>query len=402
MSARIVGIGCVTPPGLIGQGRMAELSRRYNATTPQQRALIDRVYRGTKIDQRASVLGALDDSSDAATTDKHGLQSPPTASRSANLVADENIALALDEMAGMLRFYPEPEGSLDDAGPSTADRMAAYEALSLPLAAEACRQAIRDAGVLPEQVTQLVSVSCTGFSAPGLEVRLIETLGLNPGTGRTNIGFMGCHGAVNGLRVAGALAATQGDPDARVLMVCTELCTLHFQYGQDPQLAVANALFGDGAAAVVLAQDTHAMGDQDIRLLDTHSTVLPGTAEHMSWRIRDRGFVMALSSEVPRLIEEHAQGVVEPWLARHGLTAADVGGWAIHPGGPKVIGAVESALGLAVSAGDASRAVLAERGNMSSPTVFFIAQRLRLAEVPRPWVLLAFGPGLVIEAALLQ
>jgi len=397
----IQGIGCVTPPGLIEQSRMAELSRRYNAATPQQCALIDRVYRGTRIDQRASVLAAVEEGScDGGLFNGQGtgaLNGPSLGG-----------ATAVDAMAGLIDFYPEPTGHLDDAGPTTADRMVAFEALSLPLAAQACRAALGDAGVSASQITQVVSVCCTGFAAPGLELRLIDELGLSPSVGRTSVGFMGCHGAVNGLRVARALAAAETDPDARVLLVCTELCTLHFQYGSDPQLAVANALFGDGAAAVVLANrsvDAAAASpaaDPHPVVRDTHSTVLPDSARHMSWRIRDRGFVMSLSAEVPGLIERYARGFVEPWLAGLGLRIGDVGGWAIHPGGPKVIASVQSALGLPDAAGDASRAVLAERGNMSSPTVLFIADRLRRAGVPRPWVVLAFGPGLVVEAALLE
>lgn len=403
------GMGCVTPPGLIEQARMAELSRRYNAATPQQRALIDRIYRGTKIDQRASVLA------DWAASDGVGAELKAQGTAAVN-GPRPGTALEVDALAGLIGFYPEPTDASDDAGPSTADRMAAYEALSLPLAAAACRAALDDAAASAKQVTQIVSVCCTGFAAPGLEVRLIHELGLARTVGRTSVGFMGCHGAVNGLRVARALAAAESDPAARVLLVCTELCTLHFQYGQDPQLAVANALFGDGAAAVVLANqpepqnkpdnhhdaDAASGGDSPIIVRDTASVVLPDTGGEMSWRIGDRGFVMTLSAEVPKQIERHARGFVEPWLAGHGLTIDQVGGWAIHPGGPRVIGAVGSALGLPEGAGDASRAVLADRGNMSSPTVLFIADRLRQENRPRPWVVLAFGPGLVVEAALLQ
>lgn len=398
MAVTLAGIGCVTPPGRIRQDRMAELSRRYNAATPVERALIDRIYRGTRVDQRATVLGER-----AAMTKGTHRMARPAALNGRSSTSPCSAVVELDDTAtfeALIDFYPDPGHAL--GVPNTAERMRVYEKLVLPLAADACRAALSEARIDPAQITQIVTVSCTGFAAPGLDVRLIQTLGLAPTVGRTAVGFMGCHGAINGLRVAGALAAA--DRQANVLLVCAELCTLHFQYGHDPSLAVANALFGDGAGAIVLQGDKAASNipaDDSLKLLGCGSVVLPDTAEHMSWRIGDTGFAMTLSPEVPAQIERHARPFAAGWLAQYGLTIDTVGGWVIHPGGPKVITAVERGLGLPDRAGDVSRAILAEHGNMSSSTVLFIAERMRAIGTPPPWVMLAFGPGLVVEAALL-
>ena len=319
----------------------------------------------------------------------------------------------------MLAFYPPANGDAD-RGPTLAERLKRYPEEALPLARRACQNALDDAGLAPADVAQLVTVSCTGFSAPGIDIALIDTLGLPPTVGRTLVGFMGCHGAMNGLRVAHGVAHTHPIPPAiplnrdgrtphpgtHVLLCCVELCTLHFQYGWDPEKVVANAIFADGAAAVVARLANHDEAADDAnphgRVAAHGSCLLPDSRGDMTWLIRDHGFEMTLSARVPALIEQHLEPWFTPWLASQGLTARDVGGWAIHPGGPRVISAVERALDLPVGAGDVSRAVLAECGNMSSPTVLFIVERLRAAAVPRPWVALAFGPGLTAEAVLIR
>ncbi len=283
------------------------------------------------------------------------------------------------------------------SGPTTRSRMEHYEAAVLPLAAEASAKALGAAGVAAGGVTHLVTVSCTGFAAPGFDLALFAALGLDPGVQRTHVGFMGCHGALNGLRVARAFAG--GDRSARVLLCAAELCSLHFRYGWDSDLAVSNALFGDGAAAVVGRSEP--LDESDAwRLVASGSTLMPETGDAMSWRIGDNGFEMTLSARVSGLIAENLRPWLEGWLAARGLELADVASWAIHPGGPRILDAVESALGLPRSATADSRDVLASCGNMSSPTVLFILDRLRTRRAALPCVSLAFGPGLVIEAAL--
>ncbi|MEM1107240.1 MAG: type III polyketide synthase [Planctomycetota bacterium] len=382
MSLALLGLGTAQPAHAIDQQTMAASAEPCSCATDKQRKLLPALYRRTRVDRRHSVI-----------------------------VNATNGEAKLPLTERMLAFYP-PASDEADRGPALSERMRRYPEEALPLAAEACRNALEDADITPDQISQLVVVSCTGFSAPGVDIGLIDTLGLPATVGRTVVGFMGCHGAMNGLRVARALADSLTNPDEHVLMCCVELCTLHFQYGWDPQKVVANALFADGAAAIVgrpLNDLPPGLSDSSTPLLAklpgvaAHgSRLLPDSRDLMTWIIRDHGFEMTLSPKVPDLIREHLRGWLEPWLAEQGLDISQVQGWAIHPGGPRVISSVEQALDLFAGAGDPSRQVLRDYGNMSSPTVLFILDQLRQANTLRPWVALAFGPGLTIEATLIR
>jgi predicted naringenin-chalcone synthase len=279
------------------------------------------------------------------------------------------------------------------AEPTTADRMREYERAAAGLAAPACRDALGGAGVAPREVTHVVVASCTGFFAPGLDQCLVHALGLDPGVKRTLVGFMGCHAAINALRVAGAVVSA--DPAAIVLVCCAELCGLHFAYGQEPQRWVANALFADGAAAAVVAARA-APGSRAI--LADASIIVPETADLMTWRIGDHGFEMTLSPRVPDVLAQNVPRWVDGVLAGVGLSRREVGGWALHPGGPRVVAALARALGLDEASAAPSLGVLRRHGNMSSPSVLFILEDLRRAGVAGPLVALAFGPGLAGEA----
>lgn len=289
--------------------------------------------------------------------------------------------------------------AVDDPGcvPTTGERMAAFDRAAPPLAIASARAALIDAGLPASAVTHVVTVSCTGAAAPGIEFALIDALGLSRGVARTHIGFMGCYAALSGLRVANAFCAAE--PDAVVLVCCVELCSLHFHYGDAPDQLVANALFADGAATII-GSATKRPGAWT--LTASGSTVIPATADAMSWTIRDHGFAMSLSARVPDVIERELAAFVDAWLDRHGLARSAVRSYAVHPGGPRVLDAVERALGLDRDATAVSRAVLAELGNLSSPTVLFILDRLRASAVETPCLALAFGPGLVVEAALFE
>ena len=296
-------------------------------------------------------------------------------------------------------FY-QPARDDEDPGPTTAERMAAYAEHAPDLAIRAARAALEDGGVSPGDVTHLISVSCTGFVSPGVDSALIEALGLNPDTERTHVGFMGCHGALNGLRVARSYALQ--DPGAVPLLCAVELCSLHFAYGWDPDMLVANSLFADGAAAAVGRSGECAGPTGDPwRVAATGTFLMADSADAMTWRIGDHGFRMTLSARVPELIQEHLAGWLDAWLADQGMRRDDIESWAIHPGGPRILTAVEAALDLSPEATSVSRDVLAEHGNMSSPTILFILDRMRKAGAGRPCVSLAFGPGLAVEATLL-
>jgi predicted naringenin-chalcone synthase len=289
-----------------------------------------------------------------------------------------------------------PTVANDGVGPTTAERMAVYAEEAGPLAVRAAAAALAEADMAAGSVTHLVTVSCTGFVAPGVDYALISGLGLRGTVARTHVGFMGCHGALNGLRVANAFAS---DPAARVLVCAVELCSLHYYYGSSADKLIANAIFADGAAAVAGCGGA-APDRARWSLAASGSCLIPGSADHMAWTVGDHGFEMALSRRVPGLIAGHLRPWLETWLGDNRLTLADVGSWAVHPGGPKIVSAVGEALGLSAEALAPSLGVFADYGNMSSPTVLFIVKRLRERNAPRPCVALGFGPGLVAEAAL--
>jgi len=361
---QLLSLGVATPEVSIDQRAAADAAMTRCAFTDAQRQKVQRIFSGSGISRRGCVIATNGDT-----------------------------PRGCDPLAAAYPAATSPE----DSGPPIGDRMRWYERDALPLASLAARRALDEAGVDVSQITQLVTVSCTGFVAPGVDLQLMNQLGIPRTAARTAVGFMGCHGALNGLRITDALARTQ--PDHHVLLCCVELCSLHFQYGHNAQHIVANALFADGAAAAVGAAGND---DTAMRVIDQASIVVPDSEDAMTWTIRDHGFEMTLSVRVPRLIEQHLPDWLNNLLASHGLTATDIAGWAVHPGGPKILSAVEDALHLPSGACDVSRAVLAEHGNMSSPTVLFILDRLRHEGIRGPVVMLAFGPGLVVEAALLQ
>jgi predicted naringenin-chalcone synthase len=185
-------------------------------------------------------------------------------------------------------------------------------------------------------------------------------------------------------------------------VVAVELCSLHLAYGSNPDDLVANAIFGDGAAALAGAAPGSPSSEGDWTVAANGTLLLPDSTDAMSWRIGDHGYRMTLSARVPDLIQAHLKDWLQAWLAGEGLALEDVASWAVHPGGPRILTAAEEALGLEKASGSAPREVLSEFGNMSSATILFILQRMRLAGNPRPLVAMAFGPGLVVEAVLIR
>jgi predicted naringenin-chalcone synthase len=365
MTAAILGLGTALPTTRLSRDVAEALTRAVACRTPRQTGVVAALYRQSGVETR-------------------------------HVCHDEAVIRDLIQGSAVSGspFVPEPGSD----GPTTAPRMRHYAEQALPLAAAAARRALDDTVLSPTAITHLVTVSCTGFAAPGVDVGLIKGLGLPPTTQRTHVGFMGCHGAINGLRAAAAFVAS--DPSARALVCAVELCSLHYHYGWDAQRLVANALFADGAAAVVVGPPP-AGGPGVWSYRAGGSCLFPDSEDAMTWTVGDHGFAMTLSSRVPNLIRAGLRPWLEGWLASHGLTVDGVGSWAVHPGGPRILNEVEESLGLPAGAADVSREVLAECGNMSSPTVLFLLERLRRRGAAGPCVVLGFGPGLVAEVALL-
>ncbi len=280
------------------------------------------------------------------------------------------------------------------AFPDTGARMAVFEREAPPLAARAIAELDTDL----TRITHLIVASCTGFTAPGLDQHLVSRLGLRPDIQRTLVGFMGCSSAVPALRLA--QQSVLADPTARVLVINLELCSLHLQETDDLETALTFMLFGDGCAASLVSAQSEGLALGDFR-----SATIPDTEALITWHIGTQGFLMHLSGGVPGAIaqalrDERERGDAAGLLRGEGTQAIEA--WAVHPGGRTVLDAVESGFALAPDSLAASRAVLADHGNMSSATVMFVLKRLmhtseqKLASGTRGMAM-AFGPGMVAE-----
>lgn len=310
--------------------------------------------------------------------------------------------------------------------PSTGVRNAIYVERSPDLFLTAARRALAVApGIEAQDVTHVITVSCTGFFAPGPDYAIVRELGLSPSTQRYHLGFMGCYAAFPALRAARSFCVS--DPAAIVLVVCVEVCSIHLHASDDPDTIVASSVFSDGAAAAVVSgrvdlpgTDGHAVIE-----LDAFESILTPVGESdMAWAIGDHGFEMVLSRYVPAIIGKHISGALTPLLATDpdlsGRPASEIDLWAVHPGGRSILDKVQEALDLSEAQLAPSRATLREDGNMSSATVLFVLRRLLHGEggsckdnnkdsreasqsdgnTARRICAMAFGPGLTVESAL--
>ncbi len=285
----------------------------------------------------------------------------------------------------------------DLSGWSTGARMARYVAESMPLAKQAVSQALADAGLAAGDVGLFAVTSCTGYSTPGIDIRLARDLGMSPDLQRLFVGHMGCYAAVPGLSAVSDFVAARGRP---AVLLCLELTSLHVQPPSDDiDQMVCHSLFSDAAAALVVEPGEPA----GFEVVDVVARTDASTADHMTWEVTDLGFRMGLSARVPEVLATHVGPVVGGMLDRVGLRIGDVSGWAVHPGGPRILDVIGERLNLPATALHASRRVLAEHGNCSSATVLLVLSELA-AEIPTGGyvVMTAFGPGLTLYAALLR
>jgi alkylresorcinol/alkylpyrone synthase len=305
------------------------------------------------------------------------------------------LAKRLFGNSGVVRRHGAVNPLIEDvSGWSTQKRMGRYLTEAMPLGKSAVSDALDAAGVPAAEVGLFAVCSCTGYVTPGLDILLARDLGMAPATQRLFIGHMGCYAALPGLGVARDYVASRGRP---AVLLCLELTSLHVQPPTvDAEQIVAHALFSDAAAAVVLLPESSGYD-----VVDVVSVTDTATADHMTWDVTDLGFRMGLSSRVPDVLDGYVAPLVDDLLATHGLRHSDVDGWAVHPGGPRILDVVQRRLELTDAQMAASRGTLAEHGNCSSPTVLMILDALRPAD-PQTVVALAFGPGLTLFAALLS
>lgn len=295
-------------------------------------------------------------------------------------------------------FYPPTENL--EPFPSLEQRMTMYRKYASPLSMSAIRRCL-DGKLNAGQITHLITVSCTGVSAPGLDLELMEALGMPLTMFRTSVNFMGCYAAVHAMKLADALIGS--DPRAKVLLVCTELCTLHFQ--QEPTIdnMLSSLLFADGAAAVLMTSGDHPA--KGVTLSAFYSEVVPGGKSEMTWDLSSTGFRMTLSQYVADLIDADFAGLVGRALKKSGTRKEDIHYWCIHPGGKKILDSIARNLPLPGSDLADSYETLKSYGNMSSPTILFVLQRMMARlEYGRTNHIFgaAFGPGLTMETFIAE
>ncbi|THF68728.1 type III polyketide synthase [Deinococcus sp. Arct2-2] len=371
MSVFLHAIETAVPPHVYPQSVIRDVLKAQPELDRLGQRIIGTIFNASGIDQRHSAIGEF--------------------KRSA------------DEPAGV--FYdPATHRMLK---PSTGTRNAFYIVEASKLFVQAARQVMAASpSILPADITHVVTVSCTGFFAPGPDYAVVRALGLRPDVQRFHVGFMGCYAAFPALKMAKAFC--EADKDAVVLVVSAELCTLHMHASNDPDTLIASSVFADGAAAALVSARRPSPGTPVLRMDHFETTLTPaGVGEaDMAWTIGDLGYDMVLSTYVPSIIETHISGALVPLLAREaGLADAahrDIEHWAIHPGGRSILDKVETALSLTPEQLQPSRDVLREYGNMSSATVLFILRSLlHSAHDDERVCAMAFGPGLTVESGLL-
>jgi len=291
------------------------------------------------------------------------------------------------------KFYPHAENL--EPFPSLEHRMSWYAKHAAPLSVDAIRSCVANK-LHPWEITHLITVSCTGMSAPGLDLQVLELMDFPKNIFRTSINFMGCYAAIHAMKLADAICYQ--DKQAKVLVVCTELCTLHFQRQPTMNNIASSLLFGDGSAAALITADEY--NAKGIHLSSFYSEVLPKGKKDMAWELSSTGFEMTLSNYVPDLIEEDFEGLVTKALQKNNMSQEDISHWCIHPGGKKILEAVHKSLHFNNGHLNKCYEVLQHYGNMSSPTILFILEKIMNdldPGTPNNIFGAAFGPGLTME-----
>ncbi|MEM8523338.1 MAG: type III polyketide synthase [Bacteroidota bacterium] len=363
MSVYINYIGTANPEHKIAQKQIAKFMANAQEMNEEERQKLSVLYRASAIQTRYSAL-----------TD-YGKQT-----------ASEH------------EFYP-PNDTLEPF-PTVGQRMQIYQKEALPLCLTAIKNALSE-DYDYTQVSHLVTVSCTGMYAPGIDIEIIQALGLPTSTQRTAINFMGCYAAFNAIKTAYQIV--KSNPNAQVIVVAVELCSLHFQKTKDADTLLANALFGDGSGAMLIS------GSQseglNLRLDRFYCDLAIQGKREMAWTINDFGFEMKLTAMVPEFIRSGIKELTDRLLSNINLGISDVDYFAIHPGGKKILRVIEEELGIERTANRFAHEVLREYGNMSSPTILFVLKnllkQLSSRDQGKKVLSFAFGPGLTLESMLL-
>lgn len=360
----ITAIGTANPANRFHQSDIADFMMRAMKLNHADARKLKTIFRSTGIAYRHSVLADYGRTSDFTFySDTSDLEPFPGTEKRLQVFRENALALSVAAFDDMRRTYRQVDA---------------------------------------KQITHLIVVCCTGMYAPGLDIDLVNSLGLSSTIQRTAINFMGCHASFNALRIADALC--RSDAGARVLIVCTELCSLHFQRTANEDNLLANALFADGSAAVLVERTTDSA--LKLRLEEFHTDLAPEGLSDMAWTIGDMGFQMRLSSYVPDLIKKGIAGLAASLLKKIAASLSDIRHFAIHPGGKKILQVIEGELKIDKAKNRAAYHVLRNYGNMSSPTVLFVLKEvvanLNGTDNGERILSFAFGPGLTLESMVLR
>lgn len=283
--------------------------------------------------------------------------------------------------------------------PGTGGRNRIYREVSQKASVDLARKTLEASPFTPEDVTHVITASCTGFYNPGPDYYIIRDLELSADVQRYHLGFMGCYAAFPALRLADSLC--KNDPDAVVMIQCLELCSLHVQLDpENSEAMVAGSLFSDGAGCMLVSGRSPAEGSPAYQINHLASTLIPNGEEAMAWEIGDHGYEIVLSGYVPHILGDNIRQTVIPFLQSAGCEKEDMVTWAVHPGGKAILDRVGNALELPENALDLSRDILRRYGNMSSATILFLLEKSLAQKNSGPCAAMAFGPGLTVEMGL--
>ncbi|NBF41688.1 MAG: type III polyketide synthase [Spirochaetes bacterium] len=358
----IHGIETAVPEHSYSQEFAHTFMRGLYEGKPRAQQMIDRIYPASAIEKRHSVIG--DYGKDPAE----------------------------------YTFFPKTADLKPE--PTTKQRNDLFIPEAQRLALQATRSLLERLSGLREHITHLITVSCTGFSAPGFDFYLVKELPLPPDTHRFHLGFMGCYAAFPAMKLADSIC--RADPKAKVLIVNAELCSLHLQQKEDVDVIVANALFSDGVSAALVSADPADSAGPSIAFRHFATRTAPESEDDMAWSIGQTGFDMKLSVYVPRIIKRNIASLIDAAMESSGLSREAVDIWALHPGGRAILDKTAATLELDPADLAVSYDVLREYGNMSSATIMFILKRILEGSRSGHIFATAFGPGLTLEAAHME
>lgn len=357
MNSSIISIGLANPGKPIPQQAIAGFMKKAHGLDEVEGRKLNFLYRKSGIDSRHSVLEDFDKSHPKDFT-----------------------------------FFPTSEDL--EPFPSTKARMNVFAEDAPKLGIEAVKDCLGKANIKPDEISHLILVSCTGMTAPGVELVLMQELGLADSVERYCVHFMGCYAAFTGLKLADKIV--RADPDSKVLLVSIELCTIHFQKEYVEDHILANSLFADGAAAALITGD-----NQGLKIRSYLSHLLRGGAQDMAWSIGDFGFEMRLSKYIPSLLENGIHDLKQ--IFEQHFSLSKVKNYAIHPGGKQILSKVQESFGLDEGVNSHALEVLRNFGNMSSATILFVlARMMEDPQIEGDILAMGFGPGLTLETLLLE